>query len=305
MALTFLVNGFFRSGTTFLFHELREQFPNHACYYEPCYPKLGLVVQNFKTKQGPDQLHQSSLWNEYAQLTPAEFQSLLRNHPNTDNAGIANGAALFEYLKVFQNLESPAILQTNRYHRYLDAIQTEYNIPVVHIIRNPIAVYHSLLKSYTQRSSGLKKMIRSAIFPFTSKNYFGQETELRQNIEKLGLPHVFYDNWKFRYFKKISFKEKVYINWILANYTVLVNNKSILILFYENILSNPQLESQRITEHLKMPFEIRKAKKPGEQSFNNSEYANFEKVVMKYKLNDMWQILLKEMNAQNVNYFPS
>ena len=47
------------------------------------------------------------------------------------------------------------------------------------------------------------------------------------------------------------------------------------------------------------------AKKPGEKSFNNSEYANFEKVVIKYKLNDMWQILLKEMNAQNINYFLS
>jgi hypothetical protein len=148
-------------------------------------------------------------------------------------------------------------------------------------------------------------MIRSAIFPFTSKNYFGQETELRQNIEKLGLPHVFYDNWKFRYFKKISFKEKVYINWILANFAVLVKNQSILILFYENILTNPQLESQRITEHLKMPFEIRNAKKTGEHPFNNSEYGNFEKVVVKYKLNDMWQVILKEMNAQNVNYFPS
>lgn len=305
MALTFLVNGFFRSGTTFLFHELREQFPNHACYYEPCYPKLGLVVQNFKTKQGPDQLHQSSLWNEYAQLTPAEFQSLLGNHPNTDNKGISNDAALFEYLNVFQNLQSPAILQSNRYHRYLGAIQNEYNIPVVHIIRNPIDVYHSLVKSYTQRSSGLKKVIRSAIFPFTSKNYFGQQTELNQNIEKLGLPYVFYDNWKFRYFKKISFKEKVYINWILANYAVVVNNKSILILFYENILANPQFESQRITEHLKMSFEIRNAKRIGELSFNKNEYAYFEKVVSKFKLNEMWQILLKEMNAQNINYFPS
>jgi hypothetical protein len=116
---------------------------------------------------------------------------------------------------------------------------------------------------------------------------------------------VFYDNWKFRYFDKISFKEKVYINWILANYAVVVNNKSILILFYENILANPQLESQRITEHLKMPFEIRNAKRIGELSFNKNENAYFEKVVSKFKLNEMWQILQKEMNTQNVNYFPS
>ena len=105
--------------------------------------------------------------------------------------------------------------------------------------------------------------------------------------------------------KKISFKEKVYINWILANYAVIVNNKSILILFYENILSHPQLESQRITEHLNMPFEIRNAKRTGEHSFNKNEYAHFEKVVSKFKLNEMWQILLKEMNAQNINYFHS
>lgn len=303
MALTFLVNGFFRSGTTFLFDEIREQFPDRKCFYEPCYPKLGLVVQNFKTKQGPDQLHQSSLWNEYAQLTSSEFEALLRNHPNTDNKGIANDDALYSYLNQYHKFDFPCILQSNRYHRYLHAIQSEYNIPVVHTIRNPIAVYHSLVKSYSQRTSGIKKTIRSAIFPFTSKNYFGQESELRQNIEKLGLPHVFYDNWKFRYFNRISFKEKVYINWILANYAVLVNNNSILILFYENIISNPHHESGRLSSFIQMPFEIRNAKKTRESVFSEKEYFDFQNVVNKFKLNDMWQIILKEMNSQNVNYF--
>jgi hypothetical protein len=94
----------------------------------------------------------------------------------------------------------------------------------------------------------------------------------------------------------------VYINWILANYAVLVNNNSILILFYENIISNPQHESGRLSSFIQLPFEIRNAKKTRESVFSEKEYTDFQNVVSKFKLNDMWQIILKEMNTQNVNY---
>jgi hypothetical protein len=303
MAIKFLINGYFRSGTTFLFNLVKEQLPDHQCFYEPCYPKLGLVVENHKrAKQKTDKLHNASLWNEYAELSASDFHAILRNHPNTSNKGISSDASLFQYLDIYNNLQSPSVLQTNRYHLYLGAIQSHYSIPVVHVIRNPIDIYFSLVKSYTKRSSGMKNTVRKLIFPFTSKNYFGQESELKHNIEKLGLPSVFYDNWKFRYFKKISFQEKVYINWVLDNYAVLTSKQDILIAFYENLTTQTEMEAKRISAHIQAEIRIQNAK-PTVSIKSNSETNFFLSVIEKYKLNHCLEVIQVEMNAQNINYF--
>lgn len=303
MAIKFLINGFFRSGTTFFFNQVKEQLPKHTCFYEPCYPKLGLVVEHHKqAKQKIDKLHSTSLWSEYAELHHSDFQNLLRNHPNTDNNGIASDACLFNYLDQYHKLEKNVVLQTNRYHLYLGAIQENYSIPVVHIIRNPIDIYFSMLKSYTQRSVGVKKIIRKIIFPFTSKNYFGQDSELKHNIEKLGLPAVFYDNWKFRYFKKATFKEKVYINWVLGNYAVIAAKKDILITFYENLTTHTEAESQRISNHVLARIQIQNAK-PSVSKKSKRETDFFLSVIEKYNLNHCLEVIQQELNAQNINYF--
>lgn len=304
MAIKFLINGFFRSGTTFLFNQVKEQLPENTCFYEPCYPKLGLVVEHHKqSEQKTDRLHGSSLWSEYAELLDSDFINLLRNHPNTKNNGIANDASLFKYLDLFNNLDKSLVLQTNRYHMYLGAIQAKYAIPVVHIIRNPIDVYFSMIKSYSKRSVGIKKYIRKVIFPFTSKNYFGQESELKFNIEKLGLPTVFYDNWRFRYFKKISFKETVYINWVLGNYAALTSKDTILIVFYENLIAQTEIESKRISKHINSNIDIENVKLP-QNTYNKSfEIEYFNSIIDKYKLKRCLDIIQVEMQAQKINYF--
>jgi hypothetical protein len=303
MAIKFLINGYFRSGTTFLFSQVKEQLTDYQCFYEPCYPKLGLVVQNHKrAKQKTDKLHSTSLWNEYAELSDSDFHTILRNHPNTDNKGISSDSSLFQYLDTYNNLESPSVLQTNRFHLYLGAIQSHYSIPVLHIIRNPIDIYFSLVKSYTKRSSGMKNIVRKLIFPFTSKNYFGQDSELKHNIEKLGLPSVFYDNWKFRHFQKVTFKEKVYINWVLSNYAILVAKQDILITFYENLTTLTEAEAQRISDHIQVKIQIQNAK-PTVSRAGKSETNFFLSVIKKYKLNHCLEVIQSEMNAQNINYF--
>jgi len=303
MAIKFLINGYFRSGTTFLFNQVKEQLPDHRCFYEPCYPKLGLVVENHKrAKHKTDKLHNASLWNEYAELSDSDFHTLLRNHPNTDNKGISSDSSLFNYLDSYNNLDTPSVLQTNRYHHYLGAIQSRYSIPIVHIIRNPIDIYFSLVKSYTKRSTGIKNIVRKLIFPIASKNYFGQESELKHNIEKLGLPSVFYDNWKFRYFNKVTFQEKVYINWVLANYAVIVAKEDILIAFYENLLTQTELESNRISSHIQADIYIQNAI-PTDSKKSKNETKFFLSVIEKYKLDHCLEVIQVEMNAQNINYF--
>lgn len=303
MAIKFLINGFFRSGTTFLFNQVKEHLPDHKCFYEPCYPKLGIIVKNYKrTNLKTDKLHNASLWNEYAELLDSDFHTILRNHPNTNNKGISNDSSLFNYLDTYNNLNSQSVLQTNRYHLYLGAIQSRYSIPVVHIIRNPIDIYYSLVKSYTKRTSGVKNIARKLIFPFTSNNYFGQDSELKHNIERLGLPAVFYDNWKFRYFNKVTFKEKVYINWVLCNYAVLAAEQDILITFYENLTTQTESESKRISDHVLADIQIQNAKHTVSKK-SNSEIKYFLSVIEKYKLNHCLEIIQIEMSAQKINYF--
>ena len=97
MAIKILINGYYRSGTTMLFHQVNNALPvDSVGFYEPCYPLLGLVVRNEDSTKIQN-LHGSTLWKSYQNLAEDVFEDLLRNHPNPDKKGIQNLHTDFAY----------------------------------------------------------------------------------------------------------------------------------------------------------------------------------------------------------------
>ncbi len=252
MAIKILINGYYRSGTTMLFHQVNQSLPpNYAGYYEPCYPLLGLVVRNEEPNK-ISKLHGSTLWKSYQNLDETDFSKLLRNHPNTNKLGIANDKALLQYLDVFNGFNKDSFLQTNRYHLFLSEIKSEYSPALLHIIRDPNSVFDSIKKAYTGNTSGVKKIIKNIRLAFGPGDFFGNKTEFSYLIQKTGKPTVIYQNWKLKYFSKPNFYERVIINWTLSNYYALqaIAKNGNKLIVYEEMIKQPTKVFSEISQLL-------------------------------------------------------
>ena len=104
MPINIVINGYFRSGTTYFWNLLRAnvKFP---VFYEPLHPQLSLFINR---SQGVDETHGMSLWEEYSKLPLDVRLKLCRCHPFLMGRLTCSDEAMKEYFDVLMTLKGVA-----------------------------------------------------------------------------------------------------------------------------------------------------------------------------------------------------
>ncbi|MFM9986434.1 MAG: sulfotransferase domain-containing protein [Flavobacteriales bacterium] len=307
MPVKYIINGYFRSGTTMLYDAVRKAVGEDGfSFYEPCYPKLGLVIRDEQSHKAINPLHGKKVWHEYLRLDENELKDILRNHPNTRGEGIANDRDFMAYINQYNALPNAVFLQTNRYHFFLDIFFKEYNAQVVHVVRNPIHVFESIYNSYFQSVSPLKKIVRKLTQRYTMKNYFGVQNEFNWILQHTGFPFVMYNNWRLRYFKKPDYFSQFVVVWIVSNYYALksIHNHAGRLVIYERLLVQPDKEFKDLSEYLGLEVEAPEIKL-GKHLVSGAMISKFKGVVKDFGLQQQWGFISQELDKHGINYLQS
>jgi hypothetical protein len=140
--------------------------------------------------------------------------------------------------EVFDRLESPVALQTNRWHSSLGWMVEDYGVEVIHVVRNPFDVYRSMRRVYFSSGDFLTRSIKCALAPFLG----GEVFEMREQLNYLKNSKWSLIN-SHRKLKDLQFYfsgfEKFIYCWLVFNSLAI---KSIFrrggqIVFYENVLA--------------------------------------------------------------------
>ena len=117
MAIKYIINGYFRSGTTLLWKLMSESLNTTQCFYEPLHPKLSEFIYR-SNMDSIDELHGFNLWNEYIRLDEPIKKKLVEYHPNLTYQRFT-WDDLKKYFDIYQSIDNDVLLQTNRPHHHL------------------------------------------------------------------------------------------------------------------------------------------------------------------------------------------
>jgi hypothetical protein len=154
-----VLNGFFRSGTTLLWDWFRRALPDALCFYEPLHPDLERLARDELRTAEPHADHGLLLWEEYNRLPEGARAALLRDHPGRLGRDWHDESDLFRYLDRFHELPGEVVLQPCRASGFLSGIASRYGARTVHMVRRPLAVLDSMIKSASGSRYSLKRML--------------------------------------------------------------------------------------------------------------------------------------------------
>jgi len=248
MSIRWIVNGYFRSGTTLLWDLCRKALPeNGLALYEPLHPDLPTYASNAGC--GPDPLHGKDLWTDYKRIPREQLRQVFACHPNRDRAVAWSQNALWDYLDRYHELPYPILLQTNRLHYELAEAGARYGAKVVHIMRHPLAVFRSIRRIYLGAVDGWRRAIRTVLYPFTATHAFETRGFCRKALARMrtqietcpwnpGLLHAFVPAW-------------VVANSVALNIQEEANG---MVLLYDELVSQPDVFADLLGNHLALPL---------------------------------------------------
>ncbi len=316
MGIKIVVNGYFRSGTSFIWNFLKKSLPNDfICFYEPLQLEIATAIQREKTNKTKDKLINQFLWQEYINLGEYQLHKLLRNHPSATNDGILNEKALEGYFDEINKLYSNILLQPNRLHFFLDFFKKRYNSKIIHVVRHPLDVYLSIINvdktiyENSKRKNKIKyylgRVIKKVPSIRTRLGEFEVEKDYLWIRRHVGLPYIQQDSWKMKYLNYQSYFEKMIIVWIFANYYAIktINEENGYLLVYEELIKEPSKVAKDLEKYLEIKIEqIPKVKSGNSFKFKNKELKKLKKVIAKYKLEEYFEYINEEIKRRGINY---
>ena len=226
MSIKYIVNGSFRSGTSFVWKEIKEQNNDLVVLYEPCHENLTALLA-----QGDDSLHGLDLWSEY--LNNPDILSVVESNKPSPIYNYTDGAHL-KYLSELNSLDKPLVLQTNRWHLYLERVRAvQKDVKYIHVVRDPCHVYNSILKAYVnQGSSKLTRCLKSLLpRDYIAKRAFNTKNHYKECCRLVGVvPNINFSAWQMFLY-----------TWIVSNEFVLdfIANESGFVFTYDKMLDSP------------------------------------------------------------------
>ena len=242
MPIRIIVNGYFRSGTTYLWHLMKRAMENEHCYYEPLNDHLALYVRHEMLNKKAHPVHGIRLWEEYVKLDPAMLDKLLKNHPSTTKDGISSEVALGDFLDIFDQIDSPVLLQTNRLHFFLQYAFERYSAKVVHVVRDPIDVYLSMQETYRYNRSSAKRLLKMAVAHWGFRGAFDIERDYDWIRRRVGFPPAELDSWRLLLTRqRIDSFRKFCLVWTISNLVAVRTTERVggYILPYEKLVKEP------------------------------------------------------------------
>ena len=294
MPIKIVVNGYFRSGTTFIWKYLKESLRDYACFYEPLNPELALYIKKEKHTKRKDRMHNEYLMQEYLSLDEGTLNRLLLNHPSTNKSGIYNEEALKAYLDIFHNLPCNVLLQPNRLHFFLDLFFNEYKAKVIHIIRHPLDVYLSMQKaySYNYNSSITKSILKKMLKVFAIQNKYDVDKDYKWIAKHTGYPYASLESWNIKYLNRFDYFSKFVVVWVVSNYyaiKTIEKNGGLLVAYeeaYEELLQNPEeVLFKQLSVYLNTDLKSASAIKNNNYfKFSGRDFKKFQNIISQYKL---------------------
>ena len=228
MPIKYIVNGSFRSGTSFIWKEIKESNNSLVVLYEPCHENLTALLA-----EGDDSLHGIKLWSEY--LNNPDILAVVKDNKPSPIFNYGKDAHS-KYLLELNLLNKSLVLQTNRWHLYLGRVRdVQKGVRYLHVMRDPHHVYSSIKKAYANQ--GKNKMARSlkGIMPqeYLAKRAFNIKLHYLECCRILGAtPSCKYSAWQMFFY-----------TWIVSNESVLrfISNESGLVFTYDKLIDSPEV----------------------------------------------------------------
>jgi len=265
MSLKYIFNGYFRSGTTIIWEIIKTSNPDYKVFYEPFHDYLVERIKESIDKKNSvivDNLHKKILWEEYV----AEGEKFIEN---LEEKGFKNQifpkniSDIYEYLNIYDSMDSNIILQTNRLHFHFQDVLKHYDLKAFHIIRNPLDIYNSIMNIYS-RSSKLKHLIKKIIYPFIGfpnpkTRAFKVDQRINFIYENYNIPNYWDDKSLKQEILNDPFKANL-LSWILCNYFLIKNNykNGVQFIVYEDLINNPRKIKKIVEKNSYLKFNIEK-----------------------------------------------
>jgi len=240
MAITLIVNGYFRSGTSIFSKLIHLNNPNKMVFYEPLNPSLFTYLQKDIYNENKLDLHSFNVWEPYRTISKKDIRRIQGYYPlRKENYSTS---AVLGYMDAINNLDRETILQTNRSEFISQITIRRYHCKYVQIIRDPLSVFRSMKLNYLEIGSIYKRFFKKCLY-FILNNYaFEVYEKYKAVIDKLGTPRHDNVNFIFKSRLYLSFYLKFVTTWVMTNYYVFKcmddMNKGHII-EYNNYMRNP------------------------------------------------------------------
>ncbi len=242
--IKFILNGSFRSGTTVLWKIMRESNPDMYVFWEPLNNELFLEIhreQNMKLCE-----HGGYVTTEYITHGEDFLKSLRQTHPLIGEGVFTFKAnEVIDYLKIFESLGKPVILQPNRMHFIISNISKTFDCKVAHLIRHPLDVFNSVMFSspklkYLQKTFGVNLYLLRLL---KASNQFFLNEQCNFILHYFGLlPNK--PNNKYLHPKRYLL-ERFLLAWTISNWYAVAGIDSVsgMIVRYEDCVAGDGLQA--------------------------------------------------------------
>ncbi len=282
--LKLVLNGSFRSGTSMLWKIVKDSNPDMLCFYEPCHPSLSDLICEHPEGHVND-LHGYVLFDEYHHafdMSEGVFNDALSQtkiYPDTYDQ-------ISERVSRFTCLDQACVLQSNRWHYFLEELHSEYDCALMHVLRNPFKVWDSIQRGIRQQGE-FSYQIRRLLRNRSLGEFFGSDAIYQKSMKVHSLqPPLF-----------LSSFERFIVGWILSNdiavKAVLAHSGTVLT--YESILSSGgdvldalDLAGVRFDQHA---FVRRQAV----TFLDSTEYNKIASICTRFGMEDVMEDLLKSI----------
>lgn len=225
--LKLVLNGSFRSGTSMLWQIVKDSNPGVFCFYEPCHPDLGDLIRQHPMGTTND-LHEQVLFDEYYRAFGSDDRSFddplskSEVYPNTFDEVDARVAA-------FLHVDKPYVLQTNRWHYFLNELHHAHGCGLMHVLRNPFRVWDSI-QSGVRDQGEFRYQFRRVLRNRTLGLFFGSDRIYEVARGRHSHPTPVFS----------TSLERFLVAWVLSNQAAVEATLSVggTVLTYESILSS-------------------------------------------------------------------
>ena len=164
MVLKFVINGYYRTGTTIIARILKLSNPELLYFHEPTSSIIINDIQRFRDQ--PHGLHGFPIYEDYLKLGEVLRRFFSYIHRPYDF--VLQPSECVRILSFFHSLPHNCFVKCNQLHLVLDVVAEAFKVPVIHIIRDPVEVlFDHVYPEYQNDQEILKK-----IFIERDRNYF-------------------------------------------------------------------------------------------------------------------------------------
>jgi len=135
MPIKWVINGYYRSGTTIIFYVVKKSHPELLHLYEPLTPHIVEVVKGHPIGSVARLHGLEGIFDDYHKLP--NLEELFKRHRGMDFILPFSLIEVKEFLDEIHKLPYDILIQPNNAHFILKDLKEEYGCKTVHIIRDP------------------------------------------------------------------------------------------------------------------------------------------------------------------------